>query len=1016
MKFIQAALKHRQVTLSVLFICFVAGVYSLFTMPRREDPKITMRIGLVLAYYPGANSIEVEEHLTKKVEKYLFQYDEVLKAKTVSTSRDGFMSIAVELKENVVDPDVFWSKLRHQLLINKQLELPEGVLGPIVNSDFGDTEAMVIALSSNEMSADELLKSAHKLEDRLRTVSELSKVKITGETKLQYTICLDQLVLSQSGLSVEDIVKVLKSQNTLTTSGKINQQGINVELTSIGVYKNGSDIGEQIVGASKSGELIRLKDVASIEREKADPSSFISVNGANSLLLALQMEEGKNIVTFGKKVNQILKDFDESTTASLQIQTIVDQPSLVDHNVSHFIKEFFVAIIAVVAVVMLLLPLRVAAVAATAIPVTVALTFALMNFFGIDLNQVSLAALIVVLGMVVDDAIVIADNYVEQLDEGKTPWEAAWRSASELFVPVLAATITIIASFLPMALLKGSIGEFISALPWTVAISLASSFVVAILLTPFLCFTFIKKGLHSDLTAKKSLKNKLLDGMQDGYNKLLDVFVKYPKATIAISFSSIIIAGLLYFGFVKQRFFPFAERGQFVVDVWLPTGTALDKTQAAILQVDEVLKTDSRVEQRAVFVGTSAPRFYYNFSPELPTTNFGQVLINTKTEKNAIDLSKELKDKFASNLVGARVHVRLMQQGQPLAAPIEVRVSGEDIDKIKSIAQEVEMIIKNEAGHFSVRPDFKEDYFRGDVVLKDEAKRLGFTTESISKFLYLNHTGASITTVHESDEVLNVVLKLKENTDSTVSSVLSTYIMSPVTKQFVPLYQIADLVPNWYPGRIMHHNGVRTLTVQSETTDDVLPSQLLAKIKPKIEELKLPAGYEISYGGEFGNQKETMGSMIGVLLISLVLIFLILLFQFKNLKETFIVMLTIPLSLLGAITGLVITGNNFGFTAFVGLISLSGIVVRNAIILVDHTRELRFHHGMGIYEAAIESGKRRLRPIFLTAMAAAIGVLPMILSGSPMWSPLASVIAFGVVWSMVTALFTVPILYIKLIK
>ena len=356
-----------------------------------------------------------------------------------------------------------------------------------------------------------------------------------------------------------------------------------------------------------------------------------------------------------------------------------------------------------------------------------------------------------------------------------------------------------------------------------------------------------------------------------------------------------------------------------------------------------------------------------------------------------------------------------MQQGSPLKAPVEVRIVGDDINVLKRLGAQVEGIVKNTKGSLLVHNDYREDYYGVDIRMKEEAERLGFTTESISKMVYTGFSGAPVTTMYEGDNPVDIVFRFDENQRHSTNDLLDMYVSSPVTAANVQLRQIADINTQWHTGRIVHRNGVRTLTVRSETTSDVLPSELLKAIQPQISKIQLPTGYSINYGGEDENQRETLSQMIAALMISLVLIFFILLFQFRDLKEATIVMLTIPLSLFGAFFGLYITHNNFGFTAFVGLVSLSGIVVRNAIILVDHTNEL-LKEGMDIKTAAIESGKRRLRPIFLTAMAAAIGVLPMILSGSPMWSPLASVIAFGVVWSMIVALLTVPVLYIAWIK
>lgn len=1016
MNFVKSSLKYPQVTLSVLLLVFAVGVYSLLNMPRREDPKITVRQGLVLAYFPGANSAQVEDQVTKKLEQYLFQFEEIRKDKTYSTSQDGMVVVNVELGENVKNPDVFWSKLRHQLLVARQVDFPKGVRGPIVNSDFGDTEALVIGIESNKATYAQLKDYTQKLEDVLRTVKSVSKIKRIGEQKEQITVTSSSEKLSQYNVKLSSVVQVLQSQNVIGPTGDIKTATSQTPLYTSGYYNTENEIANQIVGASKTGELIRLGDIAQVNREYADPTSKTTVNGNNAMMLAIQMQEGNNIVKFGEEVNAKLAEVEKLLPADVKLTTIVNQPKLVDENITHFIREFFLAIFSVVIVVILLLPIRIAAVAAMAIPMTIAVTFALLNAFGIELHQVSLAALIVVLGMVVDDAIVIADNYVELLDEGIDRWTAAWRSATDLVIPVLAATVTIIASFMPMVILTGSVGEFIHALPVTVAIALAASFIVAMILTPLLCYTFIKKGLH-DHNAEETDKKKritLLDRMQNGYNAALEWCVRHSAITIGVSLATVVLSLFVYQG-IKQKFFPAAERNQFVVELWMPTGTKLDKTGEAILKAEKLVKGDPRVTSYATFTGTSAPRFYYNFSPEVPVTNYAQILINTTDEKTAEEFAHELEGKVATLIPEGSPQVKLMQQGSPYKSPVEVRIVGDDVSRLKAIGVQVQDILKNAKGSAMVRPDFREDYYGISIQLKDEANKLGFTTGSISQMVYTGFNGAPVSTMYEGNNPLDIVFRLDARNRQSSDNLENIYLASPVTDANVPLRQIADLKPQWQTGKIMHRNGVRTLTILSETEGDVLPADLVKEVKDKIAGIPLPAGYRIEYGGEQFNKNETFSQMMVVLAISLVLIFFILLFQFRSLKEAVLVMLTIPLSLFGALIGLYITHNNFGFTAFVGLISLSGIVVRNAIILVDHTNEL-LGHGMDIRTAAIESGKRRLRPIFLTAMAAAIGVLPMILSGSPMWSPLASVIAVGVIWSMVMALLTVPVLYIAMIK
>ncbi|QLE01535.1 efflux RND transporter permease subunit [Galbibacter sp. BG1] len=1009
MNFIKSSLKYPQVTISVLTIVFLAGLYSLLTMPRREDPKITVREGLVIAFYPGANSIQVESQLTKKIESTIFQFSEVLKRKTYSTSRDGLTIVQVELEEWVKDPDVFWNKLNVALQVTKELELPPGVVGPVVNSDFGDTEAIVLGITAKGENYRQLQKYTQKIEDKLRSIRAVSKIKRIGAQQEEIVIKSSSEKLAQYGVKFTEVIKILKSQNNIYPTGNLETEDSKVPFYTSSFYSTEEEVSKQIVGTSSTGAVIRIGDVAEITRKYKDPDGYTSVNGLPAMMLSMQMQEGNNIVDFGEEVENQLQEVRARLPSNVEISRIIDQPELVDNNVSDFIREFFIAIISVVIVILVLLPFRIALVAAMAIPMTIATTFALLHVFGIELHQVSLAALIVVLGMVVDDAIVIADNYVELLDEGVAPSVAAWRSASDLIIPVLTATVTIIAAFLPMVILSGSVGEFILALPLTVTIALGASFLVAMVFTPILCRSFIKSGLNKGGKADSRKKPSILDRMQNVYNSALDWCMKNSRLTIAGSLVMVAIGILLYF-VIPQKFFPAAERNQFVINLWMPSGTNIDKTHAVVTEISKAVSKKEDVTSYAVFTGNSAPRFYYNFSPEFPATNFAQILINTTDDEAAEKIAEELDTELKTQVPEGKVLVELMQQGTPYLAPVEIRVTGDKLASIQKIGNKIAQLLKDAKGSRNVRNNFHEPYYGLDIQLKPEASRLGFTTESVAKTLYVGFSGAPITTIYEGSNPVDLVMQLTSDSRRNFNNLENTYLPSPATGSSVPLRQIATVTPNWFPGRVVRGNGVRTMSVLADTEENTLPQQILNQVDEAIKDMDLPTGYHVTYGGEYENKEETFSQMIVALGISIVLIFLILLFQFKNLKETFIVMFTIPLSLFGAFLGLLITGNNFGFTAFVGLISLSGVVVRNAIILIDYTNEL-IAKGEPIKEAALEAGKRRMRPIFLTAMAAAFGVLPMIISGSPMWSPLASVLAVGVIWSMLMALLTIPVLF-----
>jgi len=1016
MNFVKASLKYPQVTVTVLILCFLAGLYSLIYMPRREDAKFLVRIAQIVAYYPGASSLQVEEQVTKKLEQYLFQHAEVRKEKTFSTTRDGVVIITVWLHDDIENVDIFWSKLNHEMLVLKAVGLPPGVQGPIINYDFGDTEALVVGIEMASPDYAQLREYATKLEDNLKTINEVSKIKRVGEQKETIVIEADSAKLKQFDLSFATFMQVLQSQNAIGPAGAVKTADSRISLYGQGYYKTEREIADQVVGTAKTGQVVHLRDVARITRQYQEPTSIVTVNGKKTVLLAVQMHEGYNIVEFGKAVDRKIAETQKLLPEGVKLTTIVNQAKIVDKNVGQFLKEFAMAIVAVIVVIVLLLPFRVATVAAMAIPMTVAISFAVMHAIGMELHQVSLSSLILVLGMVVDDAVVVADNYVTLLDSGVDRKTAAWRSATELVVPILTATLTIIGAFLPLVILTGMVKEFISALPMTVTIALSSSFIVAMFLTPILCYTFIKKGLHESSAgdAKRRQKISVLSLMQSGYDKTIVWCMAHSGLTIAACLSTLVFAFVLY-QIVPQKFFPAAERNQFAVDLWMPTGTKLVKTEESILKIQNLIKNDRRVVSYATFIGASSPRFYYNFTPEPPVENFAQILVNTRTDKEAVQLHHEINAVAERDIPEANVQARLMQQGKHSATSVEVRISGEDLKTLKSIGREVKGVIGKTRKTVFIRDDFKEDYYGVAIRPKDSAERLGFTTTSIARTVYGGFTGAPVSTLYEGNKPVDIVLRLDEQNRRNFDDLQNMYLTSPVTGAAVPLRQIATLAPEWHTGRILHRNGLRTLTVQCEPQEGILASQIVKDMKPALFRLSLPPGYRIEIGGEHENMIETYMEMSVAFGLSVLVIFLVLLFQFRNMKETMIVMLTIPLSLFGGFLGLLITRNPFGFTSFVGLISLSGLVVRNAIILLDYAGEL-VQKGVPVPEAALEAGKRRMRPVFLTASAAAIGVIPMIISGSPMWSPLAGVISVGIMMAMAISLVLVPVLYARVIK
>jgi multidrug efflux pump subunit AcrB/outer membrane protein TolC len=1004
---IRLAQRYPQVTLVLTAMLVCAGVLALFTMPRREDPKFTIRTGLVTAIYPGATTEEVEAQVTHKIEERLFRFAEVRRAKTFSTTRNGMVIVNVELNESVKNADVFWSKLRLEMAQLK-IELPEGVQGPFVDSDFGDTVAVLIGIHSSNYGYSDLKDDAERIETALRALPAVSKIERIGDQDERIDIDESQQKLSQYGVNPQHIVEALQGHSEAAYAGRIPAGMDKAVVDARGRFHSEDDIRNLMVDVTPAGVPVYLKDLATVNRVYEDPSQYVRIDGQKSILLAVQVHDANNIVTFGHDLQKTLDRLRRTLSPDVQVDLIANQPRVVSERIGDFFREFGIAILAVILVTMLLLPMRVALVATVAIPVTVSITFGLLDMIGVELQQVSIAALILVLGMVVDDAIVIADNFVELLDHNVPRDEAAVRCAAEMAVPVFTATLTIISAFAPLLIIGANTGEFIRALPIAVSIALATSFAVAMLLTPLTARFFIREGLHTRQTVKKF---NLIDTMQRVYNCAIG-WAMANRRTVLISGAAVFLVGLGVLQLVKQQFFPLAERDQFVMDIWMPEGSRIEATDAAVRRVEQAIHAEPMVKNYSSFIGAGAPRFYYDISPQPPAENYAQILVNTHSIAETPKLVEKLRQQLPSVVPEAMVFVKQLQQGDDMEAPVEVRISGDDDDALRSSANQVEDILRHTPGADYIHTDWHEAQLQTGVHLNDEiANRLGFTNANIAQQMAIGLDGAPVASFWEGDRQIGITLRLKENERNNVQNLGDFYVQSPSTGASVPLRSIATLTPELQPSRIVHRNGVRTITVRCFAADGYLPSQVLHGAREQIAQMHLPDGYHIEYGGEEESQNDTSGDMNWALIVSLILIFLVLLLQFRTFIDPLIVMTAFPLALPGAALGLFITRNPFGFTAFVGVISLGGLVVRNSIILIDAIYE-RTRAGMPLTQAAMEAGERRLRPIFLTTMAAAVGVVPMILSGSSLWSPLASVIAFGLLVSMFFTLIVIPVLFV----
>ncbi|MCK3683082.1 efflux RND transporter permease subunit [Maribellus sp. YY47] len=1011
---IAMAMQYNRIVLLLISSLILCGIFALYKMPKQEFPVFTIREGIVVGVYPGATSSEVEEQLAKPLENFLFTYKEVKKSGTYSQSRDGIVYIFVELNDDVNNKDEVWSKIKHGLSTFKP-QLPLGVVALIANDDFGDTSALLIALESDTKTYWQLKDYLEALEDKLRTVESVSNLRRYGLQNEQLSIYIDKEKVASYGINVFNLYQTLLSKGMVGVSGKVDNEQMLIPIHVSRPFDTERDLEELIVYSDPQGNHIRLKDVAKVVREYPKASNYTISNGKKCLILSTEMREGYNIVQYGKDVEVIMKEFEKSLPDDVKVFRIADQPRVVDDSIKAFLKELGIAILAVVLVVMALLPFRVAGVAASTIPITIFISLTIMFGFGIELNTVTLAALIVVLGMIVDNSIVIVDSYLEKLDEGMPRQEAATKSAGEYFKAILSATLAISITFFPfLATFTGQFYDFLKAFPWTILITLGISLAVAVLFVPFLQYVVIKKGLHADQDKNVPRKRSFLDYVQSFYNKVLTKVFQHSKLTFIIGILSV-VAGVTLFLKLPLKLMPVAERNQFAVEIFLPQGSSLDETAAVANDMSSILKKDGRVKSVTIFMGSGSPRFQTTYAPKIGGSNFAQFIVNTVSNEATIEILDEYATKYAHHYPDAFVKFKQLDYQSGVDADIEVRLSGDNIGDLKKAAEQVKEVASTLDEPLRIYTNYEEILPDVRVTLDPvESNRLGISEGLLGIGLAARFGGLPITTVWENDDKVPVVLKSKwENKDPFASDIENEYV-SGLFSPAVPLRQVAKVTTDWNEGQIVRRNGVRTLSVYIDLKRGERVEPVQKKVEKLVDNLSneiTSKHIQISYGGVKEDTEETLPEIINGLLIAVIMIYFILVFHFKSVGLATLVFASTTFSFLGAAVGLWIMDMEFSITSVLGLVSLIGIIVRNGIIMYDYIQELRHKHNMPVMEACLKAGERRMRPILLTSLAASMGVIPMIISKSPLWAPMGTVICFGTLISMLFILIMLPLLY-----
>lgn len=1009
---VAAGMKYSKEVILLVCVFIAFGIYALKEMDKNEFPSFTIREGVVAAVYPGATVEQIEQEVLKPLEDYVFSYKEVNKKKTHSRVTSGMVIIFVELDNDVDNTDPFWNEFKIGMEQVK-MTLPPGVLGVETMSNFGDTSALLITMQSEDKTYRELKDYMDDLKDRLRTVESVGTMSVTGMQTEEFAVYLNPEKLKHYALSEATVGATLLAQGFKTTGGSLQSDKFSSPIIVKRMVNSISDIADMIVFTTPDGGVVRLGDVADIKREYPDPDSYITNNFEKCILLSVQMKDGYNIVEMGTEVNKQIKEFEAGLPDSVTLFKITDQPVVVNSSVNYFLVELLVAIIAVVVVIMLLLPLNVALIAASTIPIAIFISLGLFYIFGIELNTVTLACLIVTLGMIVDNSVVIIDDYVELISEGMDHYTATLRSGTEFFKAIFSATLAISVTFFPfLVTVKGMFGDFLTDFPWCMTIILLVSLILAELLVPYLQYKLIKKPIYKlqqEALASGKKKFSFFNSMQKGYNKLIDGCFKYPKTTIIVGLLCVVIGAVLFLSRPLQLM-PIAERNQFAVEIFLPTGTTVERTTEVADSLEAILSKDSLVVSIASFHGCSSPRFQTTYAPQVGGPNYAQFIVNTKSNQATVDVLNKYTEKYESYFPDA--FIRFKQLSYSMADyPIEIRISGASTGELQSVCDTVAALARKVPGLRNVRLSL-DNPLASAVVMPDKtrAERLGLSSTLFETTLAMRYSsGLPVATVWEGDYGIPVTLKTNTSQRSNIEE-LQQEPMPVIGLGTVPLRQVSDIKPEWHPGMLIHYNGVPTVSVIAEVQRDINVIDRTEALMDSINKISLPDNVTITRGGEWENSMETLPEILEGLALAVAVIFFILLLHYAQADTALLLLLSLLLCIPGAAFGLILQNTALSLTCVLGIVSLMGILVRNAIVLLDYAEELR-NQGQTVHDSVLNASKRRMRPIFLTSAAATMGVLPMVMGDSALWKPMGVVIFWGTPVTMIFILTVIPVAY-----
>lgn len=1004
------ALRHKSIIYYFIAVLLTFGIFSFTHMGRMEDPDFTMRTMVVGVSWPGASPQQMSDQVTDKLEEKLRDLPGVDYTKSFT---DGSKSVIyINLKEDLPSNKIrpAWEEARN--MINDEWKsLPSGVQGPSINDRFDDVYGTIYALSGDEFSYEEKRQQAEDLKRQLLSVPNVKKITLIGvqEKSLDVTINKDKLASYQ--VSTQQLLTALKQQSAMVPAGMVNTDTNNVYLRINGVFDSVDAVKNMPVRINN--QTIRLGDIANVTMTYKDPSSpQFYYEGKPAIGIAISMDAGANNIEFGKAIDTKLKELKTTIPAGLSLDQVSNQPHIVKESIGDFSQSLFEAIAIVLLVSFASLGIRTGIVVALTIPVVVSTTFVLMYENGIYLHKVSLGALILALGLLVDDAIIVVEMMSVKLEEGFNHWRAATFAYESTAFPMLSGTLITCAGFLPLALAEGMVAEFTKSLSIVVFMALILSWIASVLVSPVLGYKIIENKAEKpelEWTRRDHIMHRMKTVFYARFESLLHWALGHHKAVLLLTLGAFILS-LLSFPLIKQEFFPSSTRNEIIVSMQFPQSSSIDYTQSQSKSLDALLKDNEHIDHFTTYVGEGSPRFVLTLEPELPRANFMQTIIVTKSLEDRDALFKDLQDQLNDQYPSALINMQFVQIGPPSKYPVMLRVSGPDASEVKTIANDVKAKMQGDKDLHNIAFDWPDTEPVAQVHIDpDKARLLDINSYAVSLHLQSLLSGTKSGEYYEGNQTIPVTFRLGGNENHNLSA-LSSLPIQTGNGSYVPLSQIATISMSQEEGIIWHRNMMPTISIHANVNPGVLGNAKTKEIYNKLAEYRqdLPTGYTIDLDGSAEKSVTAVQKLLVPMPIMLFAIMTILMFQLKKIALMFMALFTAPLGLIGVVLALNITRTPLGFMAILGIIALSGMIIRNSIILLDQI-EIHRAEGQSAREAIINSATLRFRPIMLTAIAAILGMIPLM--GSVFWSPLAIAFSGGLLVATILTLIVLPVMY-----